>query len=132
MSRLVSMLMLWLLLLLAAAPASAVMDVQPRNCTWELPASSYDLAGRAVRLLQPNGNLCWNVHDELGRLKSRALYVDAGATVEVTRLEWYHDALGNPCSLRLQSHWFAKSRRSCSIAAFFTLNRPSHVTSAAT
>jgi hypothetical protein len=44
MSRLVSMLMLWLLLLLAAAPASAVMDVQPRNCTWELPASSYDLA----------------------------------------------------------------------------------------
>jgi hypothetical protein len=44
MSRLVSMFMLWLLLLLAAAPASAVMDVQPRNCTWELPASSYDLA----------------------------------------------------------------------------------------
>ena len=44
MSRLVSMFMLWLLLLLAAAPASAVMDVQPRNGTWELPASSYDLA----------------------------------------------------------------------------------------
>jgi RHS repeat-associated protein len=58
----------------------------------------YDLAGRAVRLLQPNGNLCWNVHDELGRLKSRALYVDAGAAVEVTRLEWYHDALGNVVS----------------------------------
>ena len=44
MSRLVSMFLLWLLLLLAAAPASAVMDVQPRNGTWELPASSYDLA----------------------------------------------------------------------------------------
>ncbi len=44
MSRLVSMFMLWLLLLLAAAPASAVMDVQPKNGTWELPASSYDLA----------------------------------------------------------------------------------------
>jgi hypothetical protein len=44
MSRLVSMFLLWLLLLLAAAPASAVMDVKPRNATWELPASSYDLA----------------------------------------------------------------------------------------
>jgi hypothetical protein len=38
------MFMLWVLLLLAAAPASAVMDVQPRNHAWELPASSYDLA----------------------------------------------------------------------------------------
>jgi hypothetical protein len=44
MSRLVSMFLLWLLLLLAAAPASAVMDVQPRNHAWEPPGSSYDLA----------------------------------------------------------------------------------------
>ncbi|MBV6500878.1 MAG: hypothetical protein CJBNEKGG_03366 [Prosthecobacter sp.] len=44
MSRLVSMFMLWLPLLLAAAPASAVMDVQPRNHAWEPPASGYDIA----------------------------------------------------------------------------------------
>ncbi|MBV6500875.1 MAG: hypothetical protein CJBNEKGG_03363 [Prosthecobacter sp.] len=43
-SRLVSTFLLWLLLLLAAAPASAVMDVQPRNHAWEPSASSYDLA----------------------------------------------------------------------------------------
>ncbi len=44
MSRLVSTFLLWLLLLLAAAPAPAVMDVQPRNHAWEPPATSYDLA----------------------------------------------------------------------------------------
>ncbi|MBV6498764.1 MAG: hypothetical protein CJBNEKGG_00992 [Prosthecobacter sp.] len=44
MSLLSPMFLLWLLLLLAAAPAPAVMDVQPRNHAWEPPASSYDLA----------------------------------------------------------------------------------------
>ncbi len=44
MIRLLSITALWLLLLFAAAPASGVMSVQPRNCTWEETANGYDVA----------------------------------------------------------------------------------------
>ncbi|MBL9179823.1 MAG: hypothetical protein JNM65_17315 [Verrucomicrobiaceae bacterium] len=44
MSRLFSTLALWLLLLLAAQPASGVMSVQPRTCTWAEFDPGYDLA----------------------------------------------------------------------------------------
>ncbi|MBV6501190.1 MAG: hypothetical protein CJBNEKGG_03695 [Prosthecobacter sp.] len=68
----------------------------------------YDLAGRAVRLIQANGMVTTNEYDLLGRLKSRSLKSGANA-VNLATFSWSHDALGNV--LRQDESWLRSPSR---------------------
>jgi YD repeat-containing protein len=53
----------------------------------------YDLAGRALTLLQPNNTQAVNTYDKAGRLKTRVMRDGYGQTLST--FTWTHDALGN-------------------------------------
>jgi YD repeat-containing protein len=72
----------------------------------------YDLAGRAVQFIAPNGQVTRNTYDELGRLTARTLYRSINQMTEAGRVAsftWMHDKLGNVISQT--EYWFASGNQ---------------------